>query len=64
MDATLVTRASRLARHLPLRGYDAVHAAAAEAIADPDVVAASGDRRLLAAWLRLGLDVIDTTAAT
>jgi hypothetical protein len=40
---------------LALRGYDAVHLSSAEALADPDLVVASGDRALLRAAGERGL---------
>ncbi|OBF86409.1 twitching motility protein PilT [Mycobacterium sp. 852002-51163_SCH5372311] len=43
-----------------MRGYDAVHCASAQQLDDDDVVAASGDERLLAAWLKLGMATYDT----
>lgn len=55
----LVHAAAGHARRFGLRGYDAVHCAAAEALAGPDLIAASGDRRLLSAWRALGLAVFD-----
>jgi uncharacterized protein len=55
-----VTRAADLAHHLSLRGYDAVHCASAEQLDDDDLVAASGDQRLLTAWLELGMATYDT----
>ncbi|WP_409331881.1 type II toxin-antitoxin system VapC family toxin [Trujillonella humicola] len=60
VDEPLVRRAAALAREHSLRGYDAVHCAAALVIADPDLVVASGDRDLLAAWETEGLQVVDT----
>lgn len=60
VDAQVVTRAADLARRLALRGYEAVHCASAEELDDDDVVAASGDHRLLSAWLELGLATYDT----
>ncbi|WP_138732055.1 type II toxin-antitoxin system VapC family toxin [Modestobacter excelsi] len=45
-----------------LRGYDAVHCAAALSVADEDLIAASGDHELLTAWLEDGLAVVDTNA--
>ncbi|ORW78676.1 twitching motility protein PilT [Mycobacterium riyadhense] len=42
-----------------MRGYDAVHCASAEQLDDDDVVAASGDQRLLTAWLELGIATYD-----
>jgi hypothetical protein len=43
-----------------VRGYDAVHCAAAEQLSDEQVVAASGDRRLLDVWAALGVATFDT----
>jgi predicted nucleic acid-binding protein len=60
-DSPTVRRASELAHRLALRGYDAVHCASAEQLADPELVAAAGDRALLAAWTRLGVASFDTT---
>ena len=60
VDEHVVTRAADLARRLSLRGYDAVHCASAEQLDDDDVVAASGDQRLLDAWLKLGMATYDT----
>lgn len=47
--------ASAVAQRTGLRGYDAVHCAAALQLLDEDVVAASGDRKLLEVWSGLGL---------
>lgn len=55
VDQLLVTRAAAMAHELALRGYDAVHCAAAEQLNDDDVVAASGDQRLLSAWAQVGV---------
>lgn len=60
IDEPLVQRAAMLADDLGLRGYDAVHCAAAEQLNDDNVVAASGDRQLLDAWSALGVDTFDT----
>ncbi|MDR2254154.1 MAG: type II toxin-antitoxin system VapC family toxin [Bifidobacteriaceae bacterium] len=60
LTAGLASRAVRFAQSLALRAYDAVHCAAALAVQAPDVVAASGDARLLDAWRALGV----ATAAT
>ena len=60
VDEQVVTRAADLAHRLALRGYDAVHAASAEQLDDDDVVAASGDHRLLTAWMELGMSTYDT----
>ena len=55
VDDRLVRRAAELAHRFGLRGYDAVQCASAEKIADGDLVAASGDVKLLAAWADLGI---------
>jgi len=55
LDADLAHHAGVLAETHRLRGYDAVHLAAAEWLADVDVVMAAGDRDLLGAASRLGL---------
>ncbi len=59
VDEPLVHRAGTLADLHRLRGYDATHCAGAESISDSEVVAASGDRQLLAAWHALGLNTLD-----
>ena len=53
----LVRIAGNLAEQQQLRGYDAVHLAAAKTIADADTVFASNDRKLVAAASDLGLTV-------
>jgi uncharacterized protein len=63
VDEPVVTRAGVLAHELALRGYDAVHCASAEQLNDAEVVAASGDHRLLAAWRKLGIATFDTDVA-
>jgi predicted nucleic acid-binding protein len=63
VDQALVERAADIAGKQALRGYDAVHAAAAEQLADPQLVAGSGDRRLLEAWRDLDLATYDTNPA-
>jgi predicted nucleic acid-binding protein len=60
-DPVLMHRAADLAARHSLRGYDAVHCAAAELIADEQTVAASGDGALLGAWDALGIAIADTT---
>ncbi len=60
VDDALVRHAAELAHHLALRGYDAVHCASAHQLADPDLIAATGDGRLLAAWRQLGLATVET----
>lgn len=61
LDVDLMRTGSRLAHEHALRGYDAVHCAAAWLVNDADVVAASGDRQLLTAWSNLGVMTYDTT---
>jgi len=56
----LVRGAGLMAQEQGLRGYDAVHLAAAQAVADEDLVFVSGDRQLAAAAARLGLAVART----
>jgi len=60
LTTELAATATGLARSLALRGYDAVHCASAAELNDPEMVAASGDARLLAAWRSLGVAVLDT----
>jgi predicted nucleic acid-binding protein len=56
----LVRVAGQLAQDHALRGYDAVHLAAARSVADEDLVLITGDRELAAAALDLGLGVAET----
>ncbi|HQH08606.1 MAG TPA: type II toxin-antitoxin system VapC family toxin, partial [Phycicoccus sp.] len=56
----LMALAADMALKHGLRGYDATHCAAAVAIKDVELVAASGDQRLLEAWRAEGLAVRDT----
>ena len=60
VDDDLVRAAGALARDHALRGYDAVHCAAALRVTSGTTVALAGDRDLLAAWQREGLQVVDT----
>jgi len=62
VDDRVVSRAAELAREFGLRGYDAVHCASAEQVADDDLVAATGDRALLSAWSSLGVSTFDPNA--
>jgi predicted nucleic acid-binding protein len=62
VDEPLIREGAALAAEHALRGYDAVHCAAAVRIADPDVVAVTGDRSLITAWGALGLAVVDTAS--
>lgn len=59
IDETLVRRAGRLAEDHGLRGYDAVHLAGAERVADEQTVVVSGDQELCESGRRLGLAVAD-----
>lgn len=61
VDAGLAVRAGALAHEHDLRGYDAVHLAAAEAVAAADVVFVGADIDLCAAAGRLGLAVAHLT---
>lgn len=63
IDQPLVERAAQVADQLALRGYDAVHCAAAVLVNDESLVAAAGDRELLSAWHTLGVNTFDTNAA-
>ena len=58
IDDDLMRRSAEVAVEFGLRGYDAVHCAAAESISEADMVAASGDKALLAAWHELGITTI------
>lgn len=62
LDDDLMARAAELALVHGLRGYDATHCAAAVVAGDSDLVAASGDQRLLAAWRSEGIAVRDTAS--
>lgn len=64
VDDEIIATAATLAHDHALRGYDAVHCASALLVADPALVAATGDRVLLHAWRRLGVDVSDTSSAS
>lgn len=54
----LVERAGELADALELRGYDAVHLASAEAVADDETWFVGADARLLAAAQAQGLSTL------
>lgn len=58
----LVRRAGELAETLALRGYDAVHLASAELLADPDLVLAAGDGQLRKAAKQLQMAVAELEA--
>lgn len=57
IDEPLVRQAGALAEAHGLRGYDAVHLAAAQRAADPDFVVVAGDRALLTAATAVGLTI-------
>ena len=57
VDHALAVRAGELAEVRRLRGYDAVHLAAAERVRDPDVVVIAGDGALLDAAAAEGMAV-------
>ncbi|MGL4744222.1 MAG: type II toxin-antitoxin system VapC family toxin [Dermatophilaceae bacterium] len=59
IDRALMTLAAHLAVDHQLRGFEATHCAAALAVDDVALVAASGDRRLLEAWRAEGLATRD-----
>ena len=59
-DDIVVGRAAVLARRLELRGYDAVHCASAERVNEDALVAATGDRKLIEAWAKVGVATFDT----
>ena len=62
VDEHLVRRAGELAQHYALRGYDAVHLAAAERLRDDATVVVAGDHDLCTAAGTLGMAVADTSA--
>ena len=57
---SLVRRAGGLAEKYSLRGYDAIHLAAAETLVDEDIVVVAGDGPLCRAAEALGLAVART----
>ncbi|MEZ5410476.1 MAG: type II toxin-antitoxin system VapC family toxin [Acidimicrobiales bacterium] len=62
ITADLAWAAGGLAQSLGLRGYDAVHLAAAHAVADGDLVLVTGDSDLAAAASVLGISVAATNS--
>jgi len=62
IDESLVRRAGALAERQALRGYDAVHLAAAERIASEEVVLVAGGVRLCTAAGAIGLQVARLSA--
>ena len=61
VDDLLVRRAGELAQQHALRGYDAIHLAAAERVHDDTTLMVAGDGELCAAAGALGLAVADTS---
>jgi predicted nucleic acid-binding protein len=59
VDDVLACRAAELAEVRQLRGYDAVHLAAADRVRDPSVVMITGDGALLAAATAEGMAVAE-----
>jgi predicted nucleic acid-binding protein len=59
VDDVLARRAGELAEVRQLRGYDAVHLAAADRVRDPNVVMITGDGALLAAATAEGMAVAE-----
>jgi predicted nucleic acid-binding protein len=59
VDGALARRAGELAEVRRLRGYDAVHLAAADRVHDPDVVVVAGDGTLLDAATAEGMTVAE-----
>lgn len=61
LDPQLMSMAATFAAIHRLRGHDATHCAAAVTANDAQLVAASGDGRLLAAWQAEAVATSDTT---
>lgn len=59
LDAGLCPAAAQLAHRHALRGYDAVHCAAALSLEDTELVAATGDQALRSAWQQEGITTYD-----
>jgi predicted nucleic acid-binding protein len=57
VDDTLTRHAGQLAETHGLRGYDAVHLAAAHRVHDPDLVLVAGDHALLTAATADGMSI-------
>lgn len=62
IDDTLVRRAGDLAQRHALRGYDAIHLAAAERVLSGTSILVAGDRDVCTAAGLLGMAVTDTTS--
>jgi uncharacterized protein len=57
VDDPLARHAGQLAGAHGLRGYDAVHLAAADRVSDPDLVVVAGDDELLTAATAEGMAI-------
>ena len=57
LTTPLAQRAGDLSEELALRGYDAVHLASAEAVADAETLLVAADGRLLEAAEFLGITI-------
>lgn len=62
IDEALTRRGGELAQQYALRGYDAVHLAGAEVVADSEMVLVAGDGDLIEAARAHGIAVCRTTA--
>lgn len=62
IDDTLVRHAGDLAQRHALRGYDAIHLAAAERVRSDTSILVAGDRDLCTAAGQLGMAVTSTTS--
>ena len=58
LTEALAMRAGELAEMFALRGYDAIHLASAEAVADPDTVLITADHELASAAVSLGIETL------
>lgn len=62
MGRQLLQSAAEFAQQMELDGAAAVHCAAVAALCGPEVVAASGEDRLVRAWGELGVHTVHTRA--
>ncbi len=63
LDDALMLAGCQAATNFGLRGYDAVHCAAAWLLNEDGLLAASADRALLRAWRDLGVETFDPAGA-
>ena len=59
LDTEIMERAAMMTSRFSLRGFDAVHCAAGEAVGDESALMASADRSILHGWHELGLRTFD-----